>query len=105
MSDTDRLERLEQELAAIHEKMKAEKKRIREKEKRDTQRRRLLTGAICLEQAGKDPDFKTRIDQLLIRHVPEADRYLWPELFTSVAENGEVAGTVITPAHHAESPE
>ena len=88
MGETDRLRKYEQEIAALNEKMKIEKKRIKEKEKRDTQRRKFLVGAICLEHAEKDPGFRAQIDTLLIQHVPEGDRCLWPELFTAVYDSG-----------------
>jgi hypothetical protein len=104
MGEMDRLRKYEQEMAALGEKMKAEKKRRREKEKRDTQRRKLLAGAICLEHGGKDPHFRAQLNTLLLQHVPEGERYLWPELFTAV-DASSTPGDALPPEFQADNRE
>lgn len=98
MGEMDRLRKYEQEMAALGEKMKAEKKRMREKEKRDTQRRKLLAGAICLAHAEKDESFRAQMNRLLIQHVPESDRSLWPELFPPVSGPSPSGDILAAPA-------
>jgi hypothetical protein len=81
MADSKRLEKIEQQIAALQEQKKAEQKRLRRQEKLEDQRRKFLVGAICLQHAKINVTFKEKIEALLREHVPEGDRYLWPELF------------------------
>ena len=87
MADSKRLDKLAQQMAALKEQMNAEKKRFREQAKREEERRKFLTGAICLQHAKINLTFKDTLDKLLREHVPEGDRYLWPELFAHEPAN------------------
>jgi hypothetical protein len=93
MADTKRLSKLEQEMIDLKQKMAAERKRIRDQERKEDQKRQTITGAICIQHAAINLTFKATLEKLLREHVVEGDRYLWPELFGSEddAEETETA--------------
>jgi hypothetical protein len=89
MADTKRLSKMEQEMTDLKQRMAAERKRIRDQEKKEDQKRQSITGAICIQHAAINLTFKATLEELLREHVAEGDRYLWPELFGPEDEIGE----------------
>jgi hypothetical protein len=76
-------------MADLRQRMAAERKRIKDQEKKEDQKRHAITGAICIQHAAINVTFKATLEKLLREHVTEGDRYLWPELFGSEDETGE----------------
>jgi len=90
MADTTRLRRLDNQMATLRQQMADEKKRIRQQEKKEDDRRKFLAGSICLQHAAINLDFKAKLESLLLEHVPEGDKYLWPELFEPEEDGREI---------------
>lgn len=83
MAEINRLERLQKEMDDLKLKMREESKRLKEQEKKNDQRRKFLAGAILLQHAEANPEFKVQLETVLRAHVQDGDKHLWPELFAA----------------------
>jgi hypothetical protein len=83
MAESKRLERLQKEMEDLKLKMREENKRIKDQERKDDQRRKFILGAICIEHAEINLDFRAKLESLLRAHVPDGDKHLWPALFAA----------------------
>ena len=72
-----RLEQLAQKKAALDAQIHREKSRLKTQARKDETRRKILTGAIALAHADRDPDFHRLLYGLLDRFIePDRDRAL-----------------------------
>lgn len=72
MSDAekpDRLTRLQQQREALDQKIRAEQKKLKEQERRDETRRKIVAGAIALAHMDKDEHFRALFSELLEHFV------------------------------------
>ena len=81
MGEISRLEKLEQQRAALQLKIAAEQKKLKDVERRQDTRRKILTGAIALNHANKDAQFNAALRSQLETQIEAKDRYLFPDIW------------------------
>lgn len=81
MSDTDRLKKLEQQREALNQKIRRERARQAEQERKKDTRRKIVVGAVVLGYAERHPDFQEQLETMLQNSVSDRDKYLFPDLF------------------------
>lgn len=93
----DKLSRLEQQKAELERKIRAENKRIKDQQRKDDTRRKVVAGAVAIAHAERDPAFKGQLDELIARFVTRPqDRALFSLDPLPATENGpanDPAGT------------
>jgi hypothetical protein len=62
---TDKIEQLKQQRERITKAIRAEENKLKDKERKDDTRRKILVGALIMTEAENDPALKSRIEQLL----------------------------------------
>jgi len=73
-----KLKKLEQQKARLDAQIAKEKTKISSKQRKEETRRKILTGAVVLEEMKKDEDLKSKIDELLaLKLTLDNDRVLF----------------------------
>lgn len=74
----------DEKLAELHAKrdqlnarIQRETAKVRSQTRKEDTRRKIIAGAIALEHCEHDPNFKQYMDDLLRRHVKDADKKLF----------------------------
>jgi hypothetical protein len=91
MSEASRLQKLEQQQEAIREKIRRERAKIADQERKKDTRRKIITGAVVLAHATHHPSFQAELRAILIKSVENKDRYLFPEIFCITERTLELA--------------
>jgi len=68
-----RLQKLEQQRQALEQKIRKEKSLQKDRERKEETRRKILVGALVLEEARSDPDLSEKIDQLIDKKLLRDD--------------------------------
>ncbi|MCQ0990583.1 hypothetical protein [Jiella marina] len=77
-SPDEKLQELNQKKAQLESQIARERARVREAERKRDTRRKIVAGAVVLEHAQKDPEFRAQLDELLRRFVSrDQDRELF----------------------------
>lgn len=87
---TDRLSRLQQQREALDHKIRSEQKKLKDQERRDDTRRKVVAGAIALAHMEKDEQFKEYFSKILDRFVERPqDRILFGFMEIPLNKNSE----------------
>lgn len=70
---TDKIEQLRQQRERITKAIRAEENKLKDKERKDDTRRKILVGALIMTEAENDPALKSRIEQLLKDNLTRDD--------------------------------
>jgi hypothetical protein len=103
MTGNDKLAKLLEQRKAIDAQIRLEQNRENAKKKKDDTRRKILTGAAVLDEAGKHPKFKADIDKLLGRFLKRNDERALFGLPPLPVQAAETHKTGKTPPHHSEA--
>ncbi len=73
---------LEQKVAAAQRKLQLARTRLKDQERRDDARRKIIAGALALEHVERNPDsdFARHMQRLLDEYTRPDDRKLFPSL-------------------------
>lgn len=75
--DSDRLKKLKQQQEELAQKIRLEESRLKEQARKDDTRRKILAGAVALDLAGNNPQFRALLYEALDRSLEnERDRAL-----------------------------
>ena len=70
---TDKIEQLKQQRERITKAIRAEENKLKDQERKDDTRRKILVGALLMTEAENDPALKARIEQLLKDNLKRDD--------------------------------
>lgn len=71
------LETLKEQRDRLDARIRKKSAQVRTALRKQDTRRKIITGAIALEHADRDPEFARVLTQLLKQHVKESDRKLF----------------------------
>lgn len=71
--DNDKLKKLIEQRKALDAKIQLEQNKENEKKRKEDTRRKILAGAVVLDEAGRQPKFKEELYNLLGRFLTRAD--------------------------------
>lgn len=75
--DSDRLKKLKQQQEELAQKIRLEESRLKEQARKDDTRRKILAGAVALDLAGNNPQFRALLYQAFdLAVTSERDRAL-----------------------------
>ncbi len=77
LTPEQKIAELEKKQNQLAERIKDEKAKISKEQRKQDTRRKIVAGAIALENMEHDENFKHVMQGLLIRHVKESDRKLF----------------------------
>ena len=93
--DTDRLTKLQLRKTELEQKIRQEKARRRDEERKLDTRRKIIAGGALLTEAEQNPDFAKICNQVLKQRIEKRDYHLFPDLFPPAndeAESGTLTG-------------
>jgi hypothetical protein len=82
-----RLQKLEQQRQALEQQIRKERSLQKDRERKEETRRKILVGALVLEEARSDPELSEKIDQLIDKKLLRDDDRLLFGLEPIKAEN------------------
>ncbi len=103
--DSDRLKKLRQQQEELAQKIRLEESRLKEQARKDDTRRKILAGAVALDLAGNNPQFRALLYEAFDRSLEnERDRALFGLAGSSPA-SPQASGPDVPPLQDAPLPE